>query len=112
MKLWDVAAGNEIRTLAGHLSSVKSVTFSPNGRYIMSGGCAQEGEESGDCKSGCISLWNASTGRKLWEFTTLPGEVSDVKFSPDSRFALSNGGDGAIRLWDVAEWTQSQEAKE
>jgi WD40 repeat protein len=112
IKLWDVAAGKEIRTLAGHMISVRSVTFSPDGRYIMSGGCAVEDNKGpwSECKSGSIDLWNASTGRELQEFTGLPGGVLTVKFSPDSRLALSCGRDGA-RLWDVSEWTQAQEAK-
>jgi VCBS repeat-containing protein len=112
MKLWDVTTGQEIRTLYGHIR-VSSVTFSPDGRYIMSGGCAEDDEWTTErCKNGSIDLWNASTGRKLWEFTALPGEVSVVKFSPDSRFALCNGRDGAIRLWDIWEWTRPQESKE
>jgi hypothetical protein len=112
IKLWDVAAGKEIKTLAGHMINVRSVTFSPDGRYIMSGGCAAEGDNSWrDCKSSSIDLWNASTGRELQEFTGIPGSVLSVKFSPDGRFALSGGKDGA-RLWDVSEWTQSQEAKQ
>src|SRR5262249_27656291 len=63
MKLWDVAAGQEIRTLAGHMLSIESVTFSPDGRYIMSGGCT-DNYDSAHCK-GSIDLWNASTGREL-----------------------------------------------
>jgi WD40 repeat protein len=110
MKLWDVAAGNELRTIAGHMSFLASATFSPDGRYIMSGGCANNKE--GDCKSGSIELWNVSTGRELQEFTGLPAPVIAVKFSPDGRFALSGHKDAGIRLWDVSEWTQVQEAKQ
>jgi WD40 repeat protein len=37
LKLWDVATGNEIRTLAGHTNTVLSVAFSPDGKTALSG---------------------------------------------------------------------------
>jgi hypothetical protein len=37
MKLWDVSSGAEIRTFKGHIQSVNSVAFSPDGRYVFSG---------------------------------------------------------------------------
>jgi WD40 repeat protein len=37
LKLWDVATGNEIRTLAGHTNTVLSVAFSPDGKAALSG---------------------------------------------------------------------------
>lgn len=37
-KLWDVATGNEIRTLKGHTGSVDSMAYSPDGNTIASSG--------------------------------------------------------------------------
>jgi WD40 repeat protein len=36
VKLWDVATGQEVRTLRGHTSWVWSVAFSPDGRRLAS----------------------------------------------------------------------------
>jgi WD40 repeat protein len=36
VKLWDVTAGRELRTLAGQTSWVESVAFSPDGRILAS----------------------------------------------------------------------------
>jgi WD40 repeat protein len=38
IKLWDLQTEQEIVTLSGHESYVKSVAFSPNGKTLVSGG--------------------------------------------------------------------------
>jgi WD40 repeat protein len=37
VKLWDVASGQEVRTLTGHNDFVTSVAFSPDGKLLASG---------------------------------------------------------------------------
>jgi WD40 repeat protein len=38
IKLWDVPSGQEVLTLTGHRDGVMGVAFSPDGRYLASGG--------------------------------------------------------------------------
>jgi hypothetical protein len=99
--LWDVAR----RTVVGRFSApghwVRSVTYSPDGRLLASGG--------GD---GDIILWNVQTGRIVREFRAHKGEVAGLAFSSDGRRLLSGGGSydsladmrtthGDMKLWDV-----------
>jgi COMPASS component SWD3 len=49
IKLWDVAAGKERITLAGHSKWVNSVAFSANGKLLASGSSDQT-----------IKLWDIS----------------------------------------------------
>jgi WD40 repeat protein len=37
VKLWSVESQKEVTTLQGHSSSVNSVAFSPDGKYLASG---------------------------------------------------------------------------
>ncbi len=38
VRLWDVASGKELKTLTGHISDVRSVCYSPDGRTLVSAG--------------------------------------------------------------------------
>ena len=74
-------------TLTGHY--VQSVSFSPDGQTLASGGL-----------DGTIRLWNTSNAHKR----TLTGHliwVSSVTFSPDGQTLASGSWDYTIRLWDA-----------
>jgi WD40 repeat protein len=52
IKLWDMASGNEIRTLPGHQFGTVALAFSPGGSILASGG------------AGGIKLWDVASGRE------------------------------------------------
>ncbi|MCG6534830.1 MAG: WD40 repeat domain-containing protein, partial [Syntrophales bacterium LBB04] len=94
IKLWEVSTGREIRTLAGHESSVQSVAFSADGRYAISGGYG--GDDT-------IKLWDLSTGKEVKTLRGHSGGVSSVALSPDGRYALAGGSDDqTVKLWEVS----------
>jgi WD40 repeat protein len=75
----------------GHNIGVWSVTFSPDGRYALSGS---------DDKT--LKLWDVATGTEIRTFTGHTEVVYSVAFSPDGRYALSGSSDKTLKLWDVA----------
>ena len=53
-KLWDLAAGREIRRFEGHSGDVHSVAFSPNGKTALLGSGVRT-----------LRLWDLERGEEL-----------------------------------------------
>jgi RNA polymerase sigma factor (sigma-70 family) len=92
-------AGKPLRSLAGHKDRVKSVTYSPDGRWIATAGW-----------DGTARLWDAQTGEEVRRLVVPPLRdypspyLTRVLFSPDNAFvitALQAAPDEAgVIIWD------------
>ena len=70
--------------LIGHGYSVNSVSFSPDGKFLVSGG-----------HDTTVKIWDSASGMCL---QTLEGHgyyVNSVSFSPDGRFLVSGSEDSS-----------------
>ena len=91
LRLWYARTGEHIENFISHIDMIRTVVFSPDGKFLASGGYDSR-----------LRLWDASTGHHI---ATLRGGGPAVAFSPDGKLlANAYGGDniiGTIGLWDV-----------
>lgn len=93
LNVWDTASGKLVMKL-DESDPVESVSFSPNGMFVVS---------ILDGRSG-IALWNVKTGKKLWSHED---PVYLATFSPDSKWVVvskdmsPNPNMEYLEIWDV-----------
>ncbi|MGD9093703.1 MAG: protein kinase, partial [Anaerolineales bacterium] len=91
LKLWDVAAGECIRTFVGHTDEVSSVCLSFNGQKALSGSTDKT-----------LKLWDVATGECIRTFVGHTEEVTSVCLSVDGHQILSGSSDKTLKIWKVA----------
>jgi WD40 repeat protein len=86
-------SGGSERTLRGHRDLVNSVSFSPDGRLLVTAGRDHD-----------VIVWDVASGKPVHRFEEAhSASVADARFSPDGRWLVTAGPISA-RLWQVADW--------
>lgn len=70
--IWDILTGKSIITLPGQNDVITSISFSPDGRKIVTG--------LGD---GAVKIWDVVTGNLIMNLTYYTDPIFTVSFSPD-----------------------------
>jgi WD40 repeat protein len=104
--VYDAGSGEYVRSLtdpdlkgaddkplaAAHLSLVESLAYSPNGKFIASGGYQE------------VILWDAQTGALRQRITGFADRVVALAFSNDGKLLATGGGapteDGELKVFD------------
>ena len=95
IKIWNVATGQEIRTLKGHSDWVHSVAFTPDGKTLASGSSDKT-----------IKIWNVATGEEIRTLKAHSDRIFSVALSQDGRTLARGNFDGTIEIWNVATWQE------
>jgi WD40 repeat protein len=96
VRLWQADDGELLRTLGGHKGGVNGVTFSPDGRHILTA--------SSDLTA---RVWNVRTGALIHNLIGHGPNygVWSAKYSPDGRLIVTTSDD-STRVWDASSFAQ------
>jgi eukaryotic-like serine/threonine-protein kinase len=96
VQVWDVATLGKTFSYVyrGHskANAVKTVSWSPGGQYIASGG---------DIPESTVQIWNASTGAPLLTYSEHTAGVYAIAWSHDGQYIASSSW-GEVRVWNPA----------
>jgi WD40 repeat protein/tRNA A-37 threonylcarbamoyl transferase component Bud32 len=81
--------GQTRRIYRGHADTVHTVSWSPNGKYIVSGS-----------RDKTAQVWNASTGEKVFTYKNHSSYVYGVTWSPDGKRVASSSFRN-VHIWDA-----------
>jgi WD40 repeat protein len=81
------------RVLEGHTGSVMSVTFSPDGRTMVS-----------TSRDATVAIWDTGTFQMTKKLSGHVGSVYCALFSPDGKLLATCGDDLAVWLWSVPDY--------
>ena len=97
---WRTADWKPIRRLKGHLSTISSFDFSPDGAMIAS---------AADDRT--IRIWSAVDGTLLKTLKGHRAEIINVVFHPNGQTIASTSTDLSVRIWDVVSGKQTHELR-
>jgi WD40 repeat protein len=94
VQVWNASTGEKMLALQGQTHWVTSMSFSPDGQRLATGGGF-----SGDDIS--VKLWDASSGRELRSFEGNTAPVISVCFSADGKCLVASDQSGKTVAWDI-----------
>jgi len=80
----------------GHLSSVRAVAYTPDGRHVVTGG-----------EDASALVWDLQSGKVTERFTGHSGQMTSIDVSPDGKHVISAATDDTLRTWSISSGEQT-----
>ncbi len=96
IRRWNVATGQVVGAVAGHVGPVADLAYSPDGHWLAAG------NENRDTSSDrTLHVWEVATGRLVRAVAAHRVVTMGVAFSTDGRRIASCGGDRTVKIWNT-----------
>lgn len=90
LHIWNLATGQEERSIQAHIEAVSALTITPDSRYVISG-----------ADDRLIRIWDLESGELVHELVGHGDLVRALAVTPDGRSLVSGSWDYTVRLWDL-----------
>jgi WD40 repeat protein/serine/threonine protein kinase/tetratricopeptide (TPR) repeat protein len=91
IRIRDSSNGSVLAMMHAHNGIIAHVTFSPDGRRVVS--CANS--------DNTVRIWDAQTGAELGVLRGHENSPTSASFSPDGSRIISSSWDSTIKIWDA-----------
>uniref|UniRef100_A0A3Q1D6A7 Small-subunit processome Utp12 domain-containing protein n=1 Tax=Amphiprion ocellaris TaxID=80972 RepID=A0A3Q1D6A7_AMPOC len=88
--VWEWQSESYVFKQQGHFNNMASLTYSPDGQYIVTGG-----------DDGKVKVWNTNSGLCFVTFTEHTSSVTSVTFTSSGFVIVSASLDGTVRAFDL-----------
>jgi WD40 repeat protein len=90
--------GPLVRTFAGHLLKVRSLTVTPDYDYVISGADDET-----------VRVWDLLDGKQRYILKTRSNEILAVAVSPDAKYVIASTFEGDVIIWNLRTGRQHAE---
>ncbi len=90
VRIRDAESGKLLQTLRGHKDAVTCLAFSPDGKWLATGGADT-----------AVKIWSLADSRELAAYHGHTGQVTTVAFASDGKTLASADAKRSIRIWDA-----------
>ncbi|XP_062161285.1 katanin p80 WD40 repeat-containing subunit B1 homolog KTN80.1-like isoform X2 [Alnus glutinosa] len=90
LKIWDIRKKGCIHTYKGHTRGVSTIKFSPDGRWVVSGGF-----------DNVVKVWDLTAGKLLHDFKFHEGHIRSIDFHPLEFLLATGSADRTVKFWDL-----------